>query len=176
MFEVDFPKSILKIIEGSRLQCMHGCTHYKRNPMCPPACSDIDWFRRLLDSYENVKIIYEVIHFTDNIDLIIKRNTFNSSVLRIEQQLKKDGKFFALAFISGACTMCENKACNLEECTRVLVGRTSVCAIGVDLLHLGTKLLYLSNHQVLSFWKASLPRDYFDETIDEYLCLGLVFY
>lgn len=176
MVEKECTISSLKFIESSRLQCMHGCMHYKRNPMCPPNCPDVLWFNKVLKSYDKLKIVYELIHFNDSTDLTIKRNIFNKSVLEIEQRLKKEGNFFALGFISGACTMCEDKACRSEQCSRVLVGRASVCATGIDLMAICKDLLQHSTADSLSFWKANLSWEFFDKTSQGYLCLGLVFY
>jgi len=176
MVEIECPVSSLIFAEITRLQCMHGCSHYKRNPMCPPFCKDTLWFKQLLKSYERVKILYEIIDFADNHDLAVKRNIFNSKLLEIEHDLKKKGKYFALCFISGACTMCENKPCNLAECKRVHVGRTSICALGIDIMHICTEILHLPLKNSLTFWKTNFSKDFFDDSSHRYLCLGLILY
>lgn len=176
MIEVSCIASALKFVERTRLQCMHGCLHYKRHPMCPPASPDISWFKSLFKSYERATVLYEIIHFTDSIELLVRRNKFNSKLIEREQLLKKQGYHFALGFTSGACSACENKACNAPECTRLLTGRAPVCAVGIDLMHLCTEMLYLPLHNALSYWIPNLSRNYFEERPDHYLGLGLILY
>ena len=165
-----------KFLDNARLQCMHGCIHYRRNPMCPPSCRDDIWFRQLFARYDKATVCYETVTFRDNADLTLQRNVFNLNLIKLEHQLKKEGNYFALAFISGGCTLCEEKVCTLVECTRVNSGRTPVCALGIDMQHLGEQVLSLAKQDALSFWKANLSRSLFDPSSKGYLCLGLLVY
>jgi len=177
MNSIECPISLLKIKKTTRLQCLHGCLHYKRNPMCPPLCPDIDWFKQLIESYQKVNILFEIIEFADKADLINKKNIFQNEAIKIERKLKREGNYYALCFAAGPCAMCvKDNNCSLSECSRVLVGRTPVCATGVDLMHLSTEIMKLSKDDSLSYWIPILSNNYFDELKNKYLCLCLVFY
>lgn len=166
----------LRFSGNTRLQCMHGCIHYRRNPMCPPNCMDDTWFKQLISKYKKAIICYEMITYRDNLDLTIQRNVFNQDLIKQEQQLKKEGHFFALSFISGGCTLCEEKLCSQDECSRVNSGRTPVCALGIDVQHMGEHILSLAQEEVMNFWKANLTKSLFDPSSKEYLCLGILVY
>jgi predicted metal-binding protein len=144
--------------------------------MCPPNCKDDDWFKQLVGSYKKAIICYEILSYNDKFDLTSQRNNFNLSLINLEQQLKREGNFFALSFISGGCMLCEDKLCSLAECNRVNYGRTPVCALGLDIQHVGEQILLLEPDEALSFWKANLSKSLFDPASSGYLCLGLLFY
>lgn len=165
----------LKIKALTRFQCMSGCVHYKRNPMCPPACPDIAWFERLIHSYQRVGIYFENVEFKDHLDLAKKRKIFQTRLLHEEHLLKSKGNFYALCFFSGDCVMCNGEACNLKECRRPHVGRVPVCATGVDIMRL-CEILKLPKEKCISYWKPLLSASYFREFGNKYVCLGLIFY
>ena len=144
--------------------------------MCPPSCPDIEWFIHLIESYEKIMVFFEIIDFSDKYDLTNKRNLFHAKLLENEHRLKRQGEYYALCFVSGACTLCERNKCNSNECKRPLVGRTPICAAGIDLMHLSTEVLGLSKELSLAFWRPNLSKDHFDKTSDEYLCLGAICY
>lgn len=176
MQEIECSQTLLKFKDYSRLQCMHGCSHYKRNPLCPPMCPDINEFKHYIERCQKVIILFEKIEYSDNFELSDKRNLFNTKLLEKEHRFKMDGKYYAVCFVSGACSMCEKEKCTSGRCKRVAVGRTPICATGIDLMHLTTKILDLSKEDTLSFMKQNLSKDYFDGNNNKYLCLGLILY
>lgn len=176
MQEIECSPTSLKFRDYTRLQCMHGCFNYKRNPLCPPLCPDTNEFKHYIETCPKVKIFFEKIEYSDKFDLNEKRNLFHTELLKKEHQLKMEGKYYALCFVSGACTMCEKEKCNSDSCKRVTVGRTPVCATGIDLMHLTTEILGLSKKDALSFMNQNIYRDGIDKTGNKYICLGFIFY
>lgn len=165
----------LRMIESSRLQCLHGCKNYKRNPLCPPSCPDFEWFQNLIQSYKSAAVYFEVITYIDTYDLIRKKNLFQGAILDEEHDLKKNGNYFALSFVSGACTMCEDKECNLDDCSRTHFGRIPICATGIDLSHMCGELLDIQQETVSTFWKLNLSNNYFEDN-NKYFCLALILF
>ena len=172
---LEMATSCLVFNESSRLQCLHGCKNYKRSPLCPPSCPDYGWFQNLIQSYNNVIVYYEVIEYVDRYDLIRKKNQFQTELLSEEQNLKKQGNCFAISFVSGACTMCENKECILDECTQPLIGRMPICATGIDLNQLNSVLKEIPQKIFSTFWKLNLPIDYFEDG-NKFCCIALLLF
>jgi predicted metal-binding protein len=139
-------------------------------------CSDIDEFKHYIERCQKVIILFEEIEYSNNFDLIDKRNSFHAELLEKEHRLKMDGKYYAVCFVSGACSMCEKEKCTPDSCKRAAVGRTPICATGIDLMHLTTEILGLSKEDALSFMKQNLSKDYFDKNDNKYFCLGLILY
>jgi predicted metal-binding protein len=150
--------------------------HYKRNPMCPPAIPDIKRMEKIINSYQYVNIFYEDIKFNNKFDLLEKRKSFQIKLLREERRLKLEGNFYALCFFSGACAMCGDDICNLNECKRSLTGRMPVCATGIDISMLFEKILKIPKEQSISYWKPLFSKSHFKDSSNKHLCLGLVFY
>lgn len=170
------PISLLKIKTYTRLQCMLGCLHYKRNPMCPPSCQNTVWFEHLIASYQHANIYFENIEFNDRFDLLEKRKMFQTRLLEEERRLKLEGNFYALCFFSGECSMCDDKICNLNECRRPFHGRVPVCATGIDIMKLCEEVLGLSKEQSISYWKPLFSKNYFKKFDNKHLCLGIILY
>ncbi len=176
MVEVECRVSSLVFSQMTRIQCLHGCLHFNRSPMCPPLASEVSWFEELLSSYSRVRILYERYEYSDFYELEVQRSRFNSSVLSVESTLKKDGHFYALGFISGPCSSCDADSCCLSGCNRPLLGRSPVCSAGIDLKHLAEHILNFPDGMFGNYWKKCFGSERFINDIDEHLCLGLVFY
>ena len=176
MKKITISTDSLRVKANTRLQCMHGCLHYKVNPLCPPACPDVQWFENISLLFKKVNVFYEIFERSDMVDAVKKRKSFHVQLLDIERKLKMNGKCYTLCCISGACTICTKEVCSAKECERRLLGRTPVCATGIDLMHLFTGILKLPLGVALSFWKPNLSSDYFSKSNKSYLCLGLIFY
>ncbi|MCX5679370.1 MAG: DUF2284 domain-containing protein [Candidatus Omnitrophica bacterium] len=170
------PVVSLEIKAYTRLQCMLGCLHYKCNPMCPPSCLDTARTKELINSYEYANIYFDNIEFDNKFDLAQKRKAFQVKLLEEECRLKSEGNFYALCFFSGACLMCDDDICNLNECKRPSAGRMAVCATGIDIMKLCESVLKLPEGQSISYWKPLFAKSHFKEFNDRYLCLGLIFY
>ncbi len=170
------PVASLEIKAYTRLQCMLGCVHYKRNPMCPPSCPDVSKFGELVNSYQHVDIYFENIMFDDQSGLVEKRRLFQEKLLKEECRLRKEGNFYALCFFSGACSMCGDEICNLDKCKRPLTGRMAVCATGIDIMNLCDKLLKVSKEHGISYWKPLFSEGCFENPKNKHLCLGFIFY
>lgn len=155
---------------------MHACAHHKRNLMCSPMCTEEPDVVNLILSYNNARVLYEIIEYKDRKDLIAKKNKFQEGLLKSEAELRGSGNYYAMAFAAGPCTMCDTQECNKHNCHRPFLSRMSLCSTGIDLKHLTMQLLCLSQQEALSYWKLQLPQEYFVETDDKYLCLGLILY
>jgi len=144
--------------------------------MCPPLCLEISKSRQLVNSYQYADIYFENIRFNDKFDLIEKRRLFQSKLLKEERRLRLEGNFFALCFFSGACAMCGDEICDLDECRRPLAGRMAICATGIDMMKLCDEVLKLPKEQSISYWKPLFSESYFEKFGNKHLCLGLILY
>lgn len=173
MRRLEVPISSLQFKINTQVICRHGCNEFKKNPLCPPYAPNISWFEDLFASSTHATIFFEPIEFNGQYDLKNKKRSFNKSVLDEEYALKKQGKCFAVAFFSGACEMCDD--CIEIECTRPIVGRFPVCAIGLDLQHLFQNVLNIPPEQYLNHWRSLLPKEYLILE-NTYFAMGLIIY
>jgi len=90
---IELPTSSLSLKEKSRLGCMYGCVHYKRNPMCPPLAPNFSWFSKLTDSYEKVRIYFEYSPIESKWELAAFKNSFHKKLIEEENGLKKKKTF-----------------------------------------------------------------------------------
>jgi len=127
-------------------------------------------------AYNKVEVLYEVVEYVDEEDSTSKRNAFNKEVLECERRIRGEGSYYALAFFSGPCSLCEERKCCEERCRRFAAARMPICASTIDLKHLSTEVLGLSTDHALSFWKSNLTQHYFRDHSPEHLCIGLVLY
>jgi len=155
---------------------MLGCVNYKRNPMCPPFCPEINWFKNLIKSYEYAVILHDVIKFENSLTLWSERKVFQEKLLKEEQELKRKGHFFAVCFFSGFCSVCEENLCRHSECVRPSNGRVPICGTGIDIAEICFEKLHLKPDLCASYWKPLLKKEYTKRTVDQHLCLGLILY
>jgi len=169
------PSSLI-IQEYTRLQCRLNCLNYNRNPMCPPACPEISWFKNLIKSYTHAILCHEVINFDDSFKLREHQRVFQRKLLAEEHALKREGHFFSVCFFSGACSMCDENLCRQTECNRPSVGRVPICGTGINIVELCRKNLNFTQDVYASYWKTLLTTEYSKKTDNRHLCLGLILY
>jgi predicted metal-binding protein len=137
---------------------------------------DDSWYKGLIEKYDKVDVCYDVMPYGDMAELTRKRNEFNVSLIKLEQQRKREGHYFALTFISGGCTHCEEKICTSLECIRQNYGRTPVCGVGIDIQHLVEDVLVLQKEQGVSYWLPNLTKKFFEAFPKTHLCVGMILY
>lgn len=175
MKKISVPLIELQSDEYTRFQCMYGCPNYKRNPLCPPACPDFEWYAKLLHSYSSAMICYEQYDFESKQDLQKKKFEFQELLIKEEFRLKKEGHYYALSFTSGACILCGERNCNEAECNRKTIGRSPICSTGLNLKKILVDNIGLPVEELVRYW--DFVKSNFDK-ISEHkeLNVGLILY
>ena len=173
---IDVPVSRLQFKYCSRLLCMHGCVHYRRNPLCPPNGHDVFEMVNILQRYQTARIRYRIGSSASRDEVLSLRRDFHRALLGDERALRECGHHYALAFTTGACSQCEVAECTQETCNRAPIGRVPLCATGIDVAHLSHDILGLSVSQALQFWRYSVVMRSNANVNDGYLFLGAIFY
>lgn len=166
----------LRISVKTRMQCIHGCQHYKRHMNCPPLCPDDMRMHEVLKSYNRARICYEKVMCDSAIELSKKHATFHLQLLEQERALRESGAGFALAFASAPCNACEGGDCRLTHCHRPHVGRMPICATGIEMDHFITDLIGLEKEDAALFWRGKLSEQYFRQNHLEAFFVGVVLY
>lgn len=176
MDTTEIKASSLIIYEYTRLQCMLGCSNYNRNPMCPPMCPDVAWFKNLIASYDHCILCYKIINFDDNVKLGEQRRSLQRKMLEEEYALKRKGHFFAVSFFPGPCSICDNDPCKLTKCIRPSVGRAPICSTGVNIAQVCQNMLNIPTELHTSYWQPLYPKEYIKEIYNRNFSLGFILY
>ncbi|NJE26370.1 DUF2284 domain-containing protein [Thermococcus sp. MV5] len=130
VWEKEIPTSSIKISPRPVWKC-RSCPSYGKSPSCPPYVPSWKETKELLKHYQTALLI----KFT------IKPDKFEEEkreilryLLTKEQELFKNGNFYAIAFFPGNCNLCEE--CEFEKsrkCKMPEKVRPSIDAIGIEL-------------------------------------------
>lgn len=166
----------LRINVASRLQCLHGCMHYKRHIYCPPNCPNEAKMRDYLGAYQNLRVCHEKFSYGSNSELKRMIISLHLKLIDEETKLRKEGHHFAMAFTSAPCQSCEDGECHSAHCRRPSLGRMTICATCIDLGHLLIDVLDLKKEDLISFWRGKLSDQHFGSSTGEAFFVGIVLY
>lgn len=116
------------------------CGQYGNNFMCPPHIGEIQAFKEKLKQYHNgifVLVKDEVDNPSDLNEFYKSADLLHRIMIDIEKKAKELGYKEAAALIGGNCKLC--KPCNAklgkENCAYPHLARTSLEAVGIDVIH-----------------------------------------
>ena len=130
VWEKEISTKDIKISPRPIWKC-RSCPTYGRNPSCPPYTPSWKETKELMKHYKKALLIkFEVDpeKFDDEKREILKY------LLNREQELFKNGNFYALAFFPGDCNLC--KECEFKKTKKCKIPtkvRFSIDAIGIEL-------------------------------------------
>ncbi len=114
-----------------RMKCQFGCGGYDYGHCCPPCTPTAEETREVLDSYGRAMLIHIVSLATPDREKRLQK-CFRSLV-RVEEDLFKDGYYRAFVFLAGPCGIC--RQCGKitgDPCRHGDRARPSMEACGID--------------------------------------------
>jgi predicted metal-binding protein len=144
------------IDERARAKCLYPkCPWYGTNMNCPPYSPDLDFFRRVINSYE-YGIFFRMRLSPQMLKKIPKGpgkltklspalKQIEQIVNRIESEAFYDGYYFVMGFGGGSCkvTLCSQTECQAlikgQPCRHPLLARVSMEGAGMDAYKMAVK-------------------------------------
>lgn len=130
VWEKEIPTKDIKISPRPIWKC-RSCPAYAKNPSCPPYTPSWKETKELMKHYEKTLLIkFEV----DPEKFDDEKREVLTYLLNREQELFKNGNFYALAFFPGDCNYC--KECEFKKtkkCKMPTKVRFSIDGVGIEL-------------------------------------------
>ena len=135
------PKILKKYFNNKVREQCKSCKRYSFKATCPPHCESLDYYKKLLPTYKNARlIIYKYI----NIDLKKwkeqgRKSSINMSkhLIALRNELLKKGHYFVIGFTAGSCKNC--KECSFP-CKFPDKSFVPIEATGINIIELTKKI------------------------------------
>lgn len=143
------------IDERVRAKCIYPkCEYYGTNAHCPPHAPDLDWMRKLVNSYKYAiflrsRVPIEILAAERTpkqlADYKAVRKKAFETIGKIESAAFYDGYYLAVGFGCGTCKLifCADNDCKVlkgQSCAGSHRSRASMEAVGMDVYKLATKV------------------------------------